>query len=159
MAKMSKDVDLCSQLLIVWLTHERENKDMTIHDEELAKTFIYQVIHKKFDVFGIDVVLPDELLAIITICTNSNPGQSQIVLKYLLDDIKKRKGPIPKGYVVTTEDFTFAFPTRFPILHEFKDLNEQFQKLWDAQKKEKTHAFDNDNKCDTPEWWLEVMEE
>lgn len=156
---MSKDVELCSQVFITWMMNEQANKDMAIHDEELSKLFISQVIHKKFDIFGINIVLPDELLAIITICTNSNPGQSQVLLKYLLEDIKKRKGPIPKGYVITANDFTHAFSTRFPVLHEFDDLNEKFQKMWDAQKKERVNPLDNDNLCDTPEWWLEVMEE
>ena len=149
--KHSQDVELCSQLFITWLMHEQNNKDMKIRDKELGSTFIFQVIHKKFDVFGIEIVLPDELLAIITTCTNSNPGQSQVLLKYLLEDIKKRKGPIPKGYVITADDFSFAFQTRFPILHEYKDLNEKFQKMWNAQKKEKTNPFDSDNKCDTPQ--------
>ena len=154
---MSKDIKLCIHIFIAWLIHEEDNKDMTIYDEELNNTFIFQMIRKKFDIFGINIVLPDELLAIITTCTNSNPGQSQILLKYLLDNIKKRKGPIPKGYVVKADDFALTFETRFPILHEFDDLNKKFQKLWDAQKKENVLPF-GDNRCDTPEWWLEVME-
>lgn len=155
----SKDLDLCSMLFINWLSNEKAGKDMTLYDEELNNTFIFQMIRKKFDVFGIKIVLPDELLAIITICTNSNPGQSQILLKYLLDNIKSRIGAIPEGYVVTADDFTHAFTMRFPILHEFDDLNEKFRKLWDGQKKEKKKEWESDNKCDTPEWWLEVMEE
>ena len=159
MSGISKDVELCSMLFINWISKEHAKKDMTQYDSELEKTFIFQVIRKKFDVFGVEIVLPDELLAIITVCTNSNPGQSQILLKYLLDNIKERKGLIKKGYIVTSDDFTHAFMTRFPILHEFQDLNEKFRKLWEGQKKEKTHPFDNDNMCDTPQWWLEVMEE
>lgn len=156
---ISEYAELCSKLLIAWSLQEQKKKDMTIHDKELSNTFIFQVISKKFDIFGIDIVLPDELIAIIDVCTNSNPGQSQILIKYLLENIKSRKGPIPKGYVVTAEDFAFTFQRRFPILHEYSDLNEKFQKLWDAQKKERINVFDSDNKCDTPKWWLEVMEE
>ena len=157
--KQSKNVDLCSMLFINWVRNEHAGKDMTQYDEELNNTFIFQVIRKKFDVFGINIVLPDELLAILTLCTNSNPGQSQLLLKYLLDNIKNRKGPIPKGYVITADDFTHAFTMRFPILHEFDDLNKKFEKLWNEQKKEKHKEWESDNKCDTPEWWLEVMEE
>jgi hypothetical protein len=145
-------------LFMMWIKKEYENEDMSVYDEELSKAFIFQVIRKKFEVFNIDIVLPDELLAIITTCTNSNPGQSQIILKYILDDIKNRKGPIPKGYVITTNDFSNAFNSDFPILHEFKYMNEKFQKLWDEQKIPRATSW-SDNKCDTPEWWLEVMEE
>lgn len=155
---LSEDEKTCSMLLLLWLNNEHKGKDMKTYDEEINKLFLTQVIRKKFEVFGIDIVLPDELLAIITICTNSNPGQGQILLKYILDDIKNRKGPIPKGYVVKSEDFVNAFESKFPILHQFKALNTKFQKLWDAQKKPSVLPFETDNKCDTPEWWLEVME-
>jgi hypothetical protein len=156
---MSKDIELCSTLLMNWGINEYAKKDMTIYDEELEKAFIFCIIRKKFNSYGIKIVLPDELLAILTVCTNSNPGQSQILLKYLLNDIKQRKGPIPEGYVITVEDFAFAFQTRFPILHEYKDLYKKFEKLWDEQKKVNLSGHGDYNMCDTPGWWLEVMEE
>jgi hypothetical protein len=31
-------------------------------------------------------------------------------------------------------------------------------KMWDGQKREVKNILESDNKCDTPEWWLEVME-
>jgi hypothetical protein len=153
-----KYVDSCGYAFISWIANEKENKDMTIHDEEFSNDFIFQMFEKKFKMFGVNIVLPDELIAIICMCTNSNPGQSQIILKYLLDNIKNRKGPISKGYIITTDDFVNAFSSRFPILHQYEDLNEKFQKLWDEQKMPRVTSW-SDNKCDTPEWWLEVMEE
>lgn len=138
---------------------EKEGRDMTEHDDDVMNIFTSRVIAKKFDVFGIDIVLPDPLLLILNICVENNPGQFQIVLKDLLNHIKKRKGPIPKGYVITSEDFSFCFMTDFPII-AIPKINDKYLKLWDGQKyvdmKDKNR--NRYNACDTPKWWKEVME-
>lgn len=155
---LNEKTETCAQALIAWGLSEHDKRDMTVHDEEIANMFTSRMIIKKFDVFGINIVLPDMLLLILAICTDCNPGQFQIILKDLLNSIKKRKGPIPDGYVITTEDFGFCFLTDFPII-EIPKIYDKYLKLWDGQKKPGEHKpWETDNLCDTPEWWKEVME-
>jgi len=143
--------ELCSKALMMWFIEEDKGKDMREHNPEVADMFISKVLLKKFEVFEIDIVLPDMLLLILDLCVEGNPGQVQIVLKDLLESIVKRNGKIPKGYIIKSEDVGFAFPMDFPIL-AIPELNKKYEQKWDAQKS------GGRNLCDTPEWWLEVME-
>lgn len=148
---------MCSKALIAWLMTEQEGKDMTAHDEEILNMFTSRVIMKKFEVFGIDIVIPDLLLLILSICVEGNPGQFQIILKDLLNSIKRRRGLIPAGYIITPMDFSLCFMNDFPIT-DIPHINDKYMKLWNGQKKETHKEFESDNLCDTPEWWKEVME-
>ena len=142
---------LCSRILLTWITEEQQKKDMSIHDKEVEELFTSKIILSKFKHFNIDIVLPDSLLVLLTVCTNSNPGQFQIVLKYLLNNIVKKKGPIPAGYVISSKDFVYCFPTDYPIM-EIPEIDQKFMKLWDKQK-----TSNGANACDTVDWWKEVM--
>lgn len=151
--------ELCSKILLSWFLIEKENPNMeyTSEDEEFLRTsFITKVILKKFKVFDIQIHLPMHLLMILSLCTNENPGQSQIILKDLLLSIKSKKGLIPNGYVITSNDFTLAFPFSFPII-EIPEINKKYEKLWNEQKRKKENPLELDNLCDTVEWWKEVM--
>jgi len=148
---------MCSKLLIIWFGQERDGVDFSNHDKEIKQLFISQVLLKRFEVFGINIVIPDPLLAILSCCTDSNPGQSQVILKDLLNHIKKIKGPIPDGYVIQSMDFSLCFPMNFPIT-EIPEVNAKYESMWIGQKIERTGTFSSDNLCDTPEWWKEVME-
>jgi len=156
MKELEEKKAMCSKALIGWLMEDQEGKDMSVHDKEIANIFTSRMIAKKFEVFGIDIVLPDMLLLILAICTDGNPGQFQIILKDLLNSIKKRQGPIPAGYVITPLDFSLCFMNDFPII-DIPSMNKKYETLWDGQKKEKHKEFESDNLCDTPEWWKEVM--
>ena len=149
--------EVCSKALIGWMISERNNDDMTKHDAEIESLFSSMVLLKKFKTFGIDIILPDMLLLILHVCVENNPGQIQIVLKDLLNNIKDKKGPIKSGYVITTEDFVDCFMTEFPII-EIPHIYDKYLKLWDGQKKDKHQPWESDNLCDTPEWWKEVCE-
>ena len=149
--------EMCSKALIAWTMTEQEGKDMSIHDKEVENMFTSQMILKKFNVFGIDIILPDLLLLILAICVDGNPGQFQIILKDLLNNIKKRTGPIQAGYIITAWDFSLCFMNDFPII-DIPHINDKYRKLWDEQKKPKTQPWETDNLCDTVEWWKEVME-
>lgn len=157
MISVEEKKDICSKALMTWFCQETDNHDFRNHDKEIAELFTSQVLIKKFNVFNIDIVLPDMLLLILNICTNNNPGQIQIILKDLLNDIKKRKGPIKAGYVVTSNDFSFCFPWNFPII-EIPEINAKYESLWMGQKIERDKPMMSDNLCDTIEWWKEVME-
>lgn len=159
MENVEETKDLCSKLLIYWSLIEKENPDMKYipEDEEFLRTsFIANVILKKFKVFDIQIHLPIHLLMILSLCTNENPGQSQIILKDLLLSIKSKKGPIPNGYVIISDDFSLAFPFSFPIM-EIPEINKKYEKLWNEQKRKKENPLESDNLYDTVEWWKEVM--
>ena len=149
--------ELCCRVFIIWSSQEKNNYDFKNHDKEVAELFTSQVLLKKFDVFGIDIILPDMLLMILNICTNDNPGQIQIILKDLLNSIKKRTGPIKPGYVITSHDFSFCFPWNFPIV-EIPEINIKYESLWMDQKIKRDKPIMSDNLCDTVDWWKEVME-
>ena len=149
--------EICSKALMMWFFQEKENHDFSNHDKEVLEIFTTKVLLKKFDVFDIDIVLPDPLLMILDICVSGNPGQIQIVLKDLLNSIKKRTGPIKPGYVISSMDFSLCFPFDFPII-ELPKMTAKYESLWIGQKIETDSPFSTDNLCDTPEWWKEVME-
>lgn len=148
--------DLCRKVLVSWELYEKDGKDYTIHDEDIKKLFISQVLFKKFEMFGIRIVLPDPLLLILHICVEENPGQCQVVLKDLLNSIKSRKGPIPTDYIITANDFSMCFMSDFPIIN-IKHIYDKYLKLWDGQKYADMKTGRIDNACDTVEWWKEVM--
>lgn len=152
--------ELCSTILLQWFLEEKNNTTMKYNEEDkefLKKSFIANVLLKKFEVFDIKIHLPTHLLMILSLCTNENPGQAQIILKKLLLSIKDRRGLIPENYVITSEDFVMCFPTSFPIM-EIPAISESFEILWNQQKKQgKLDYMESDNLCDTPEWWKEVM--
>lgn len=148
--------EICSRALISWMIGEKNNMDFKLHDEDIANLFTSRVLMKKFEVFGIDIVLPDLLLLILNVCTGNNPGQIQIVLKELLNSIKSKNGPIKPGYVITTSDFITCFPSKFPITG-IPEIDAKYESLWIGQKIKRESGC-SDNLCDTIEWWMEVME-
>ena len=149
---------ICSQALMTWLYSEIDNEELDIKEKDkICNIFPYNMILNKLDNYGVKVVLPDLLLMIVSLCTDNNPGISQIIIKELLSDIKEKQGNIPEGYIITSSDFVNCFPENFPIL-DIPEVYDKYIKLWDGQKRERPNEFSSDNLCDTPEWWLEVME-
>ena len=154
--------DYCTRVFVMWIFDEQENPNMDYQDKDkefLEESFITKMLLKKFEVFDIKIHLPVHLLMILSLCTNENPGQVQIILKQLLLSIKKRKGPISENYVITTDDFGMCFQDSFPIM-AIPAISESYMLLWDQQKKPRDDSkpWDSDNLCDTVEWWKEVME-
>ena len=147
--KDQEKIELCSRIFIAW---KLSNKAWNVHDDEILDAFIPGMLVKKMKAFGVDIFLPDPLLLLIDVCTESNPGQAQIILKDLLNNIVERTGKIKKGYMISAEDVAECWPTSFPIVSLKPEL---YEIKWIDQKTNK--AF-SDNLCDTPEWWLEVME-
>ena len=171
---MNENIELCGKLLIVWSMNQSNDKVMFGPEYE-QHSFIAKVLRKKLEVFKINVKLPDPLIMLIEICTESNPGISQLMLKEILTKVKSRKKLNPDvEYVITPDDFSLTYPNEFPVMDNspspsaglppfmkdaWKSLNpstsnweEYFHKAWDAQKDEN----DGHNKCDTPEWWWEI---
>lgn len=149
--------DICSKIFIQWFFEEKEDPSMSYREKDkeiIEHCFIAKVLLKKFEAFDIKIHLPVHLLLILSLCTNDNPGMVQVILKDLLLSIKKRKGPIPEGYVIKQMDFAFAFPTSFPFIDD-PVIYDKYLKLWDGQKYWKDEW--EHNACDTVEWWKEVI--
>lgn len=146
----------CFKVFSQWFINYRNNKDFTKHNKDVVNDiFIAKVLLKKFKAFNINIVLPDELLLLLFICTEDNPGQSQLILKVLLEDIKNKIKTIPDNYIITPEDFSHCFNS-FPIMQD-KEINDKYHKLWNKQKIKRNNPFESDNLCDTPEWWYEAI--
>ena len=157
---ISETVEYCCKVLMMWAMDEIDNPSMEYNERDkefIENSFISKVLLKKFEVFDIKIHLPAPLLIILSLCTNENPGQVQIILKKLLLDIKERKGAIPEGYVITSEDFGLCFQESFPIT-SIPIISEAYEVLWSEQKRTPKHPLESDNLCDTIEWWKEVME-
>jgi len=153
-----EQIELCGTALMNLLIEERNGSDMTKHDPEITGLFPICIVLDKLEKTGIDVVIPDMILMILDICCLGNPGVIQLMTKELLMDIKTRQGgSIPKGYVVTADDFVNAYGDAFPLL-SLPATEEKYHKLWEAQKKERLSSnLESDNQCDIPEWWQEIL--
>ena len=139
MAKIEemKDEEILSRMLIYWSL----NREVKYDPEFEKECFIARVLRRKLEAFNIDLKVPDPLCGIIMICTGSNPGVSQLMLKEIMTCNKKYSGEL------TPLDFSRTYPTSFPLMSKRK-WEEHFEKEWDAQKDE-----NGDNLCDTPDWW------
>ena len=142
---MKEDLELCSKVLMVWTLNPNSDK-INFDPEYQANSFIAKIIRKKFEVFQIPIKIPDPLLMLSEICTDSNPGVSQIMLKEVLSRISS----LELDYQVMPMDFVRVYATEFPLMRNPK-WEEHFRKLWDAQKS------DGNNLCDTRDWWMELF--
>ena len=160
-----EDKIMCTKLLALWMSCEKEDAKMeyTERDKEFfERSFVTKVLSKKLDAFDINVHIPSYLYMLISVCSDENPGNAQLILKELLTSIKNRKGAgIEKGYVITVSDFVDCFVESFPITG-IPAIAKKYQKMWDEQKIGRGAQYESDvnlsdNKCDTEYYWKEVM--
>ena len=144
---MSENIELCVKLFVSW--NFSRSRAMELDADYNNQSFIAKIIRKKIEVFEIPIQVPDYLLMLIEICTGSNPGISQIMLKSIMEKIPD----IQPNHVITPEDFSRAYVTEFPIIEESTKWEDHFRKLWDSQKDE-----NGNNLCDTKDWWMKVFE-
>lgn len=146
---------IVTKLYVDWIMKVNAGKDLLEHRESIKEeTFAAQILIRKMDamnILGVDFIMPDNLVLIIDVCTGSNPGLSQIVLKELLESIVAHKGLIGKHYLITPTDFSDAFE-KFPIIDDSN--REEWEKKWDAQKDKNGY-----NLVDTLGYWKDVMKE
>lgn len=154
----------CAQVLITWSMLECTNPTKIFrfqNDETEERAFTTNVLIKKLKAFDIDIKIPDPLFILIAVCVNDNPGMCQIMLKMILENICNIRGSkIPKGYVITSEDFVDAFPNDFPLMYEYKEMEELFLQKYMEQKDKSLMdtPLHSDNLMDTKEWWYEVYD-
>ena len=149
-------LEMCACLYINWAMNGDKN-DKLSHNYLLENSFISKMLLKKFDTFGIDIKIPDELLLLLSICSNENPGLVQVILMDLLQSIKNNLGEkIPKGYKISSLDFAKAFPNEFPII-ENESIYKKYVEKFDSIKTTDDNGFEL-NLCDTKEWWMQVIQ-
>ena len=148
-------LEMCACLYANWAINGDKN-DESFHNDLLENSFISKMLLKKFDVFDINIRMPDELLLLLSLCSNENPGLVQVILMDLLQSIKNNLGKkIPKGYKISSLDFAKAFPNEFPIIENesiYKKYIENFDSIKTTYNEVKLKL------CDTKEWWMQVIQ-
>lgn len=122
-------------------------------------TLTSRLLLVKIPGYGVKIIPPDWLIYLIEVCAGDHPGFLQLIYKELLTFINNHcygGTGIPENYKIRAIDFINCFRNAYPILLDPK-VYEKYSKMWDEQKKEKCNSADSDNKCDTAEYWLEVM--
>ena len=147
MNPMTETIELCSRAFIAWNFAAMEGKNMDRNEEYNAQSFIARVLRKKMEVFQVPVNIPDYLLILIELCTQGNPGVSQVMLKEILSAIPN----LQPGHEVKPDDFSRVYTADFPSM-ESPRWEQHFQELWDAQKN-----CEGKNLCDTADWWMELF--
>lgn len=145
---MSAIVKLCNKTLISWYIAECGDTSMDMDKEYNSTSFIAKVLRNKLKEFQVPIEIPDYLLILIELCTSSNPGISQVMLKEIMSHIPD----LEPGYEIESSDFTRVYPSNYPIMDDNPKWEKHFEELWLAQKDK-----EGNNLCDTPEWWLEVF--
>lgn len=141
-----------SKAFVIWSQAEITDNLDVFDGAYMKESFIGQMITKKFEAFDIDIKLLDPFVMIIDLCTDSNPGVSQLMIKEILENVPDLK----PGHTITTWDFLRIHDNKFPRM-SYPDINEKYEKLWNAQKKKRTSTYASDNKVDTKEYWLEIF--
>ena len=132
--------DLLTRLLIIWnIKSFNYDYDPREYDEEIAQQFLVKVIRKKLEAVGVDVVIPDYLALILNTCA-TNPAEIQMITVDILEQVRKNnKNKIPVGYVITPNDFSAAFPSKFPLIEEDNCIKEHYNKIWKTEEITSNH--------------------
>ena len=117
---------------------------------EKGKSIAANLFLIKFPGHGLTINTPDWFIHLIDICSNGNPGYMQLMYKEILENINKIKFDntgIPEGYTITTTDFAYCYPIKFPIVLD-PEIGEKYSNLWDQQKIpiRSSSFYDSDNK-------------
>lgn len=159
MANETKNTELFTKLLIAWGCRKFVNtldrsktaseNNMYISDEE--EDVISKIIWKRTERYGLK--LPIECAYIISIGSGGNPGIAIIMYYTLLEKIVKNRNnePLPRDYIITPDDFSMAFPMKFPDMED-STQKEGWEKAWDNQKDENGH-----NNVDKVEYWNKIF--
>ena len=144
-----------SKLFLTWTSEEfkGDKEKLKEYDPEVADLFEVQILRKKLEWAGVDVIIPDYCALIIASCADT-PAEVQMIATEILDAAMQNNNndKLPRGYVITTNDLCNAFDQAFPIVSIYPQIKEHYDKKWDDQKiKDRTGIIDN--QYDTLEFW------
>lgn len=101
----------------------REQKNDNSYDKafDVKDEYIIQVILKKIKFMHINITIPDCLLSVIFMIAN-NPVQAQIVAWEFVQSARHNNNyiPLPKGYVMTSDDFEYWFNNYYNINSDYE---------------------------------------
>lgn len=134
-------------LLMSWFNN-MNNESKLSKDKILESSFLAKVLAKKIEAMGLDVIVPNELLSIIILCSET-PAEVQMIFTDILDGVLEANkiDKLPKEYKITPFDFIYTYPDKFPITCLYPDVKERYNKKWDDQK------INGMNSYDTYEFW------
>ena len=141
--------DIIQILLMSWLNNmNNPSKSKLSKDEILESSFLAKVLVKKIEAMGLDIIVPNELLSIIILCSET-PAEVQMIFTDILDGVLEayKIDKLPKEYKITPFDFVYVYPDKFPITCLYPDVKERYNKKWDDQK------INGINSYDTYEFW------
>lgn len=135
-------------LLMSWFNNMNNSESKLSKDKILESSFLAKVLVKKIEAMGLDVIVPNELLSIIILCSET-PAEVQMIFTDILDGVLEANkiDKLPKEYKITPFDFIYAYPNKFPITCLYPDVKEKYNKKWDDQK------INGMNSYDTYEFW------
>lgn len=118
------------------------------YDDEINDYPLVKILRKKLEWGGVDVVIPDYLVMIIALCSES-PAEVQMIMVDILDKIyENNDNHIPKHYVITPIDFSITFPVKFPATMQYPEMKARYNRKWDEQK-----TPNRENSYDTKAFW------
>lgn len=148
-------VEMACKILMAWRIVENKNEVICGEGDDLYDdSFICKVLTKKMQAFQTGIKVPNLLSVLLEVCTDANPGQSQLLLADIIRELPK---PIPEEYTITTDDFTTAFKDLMPVVSRYKEVEERLANEWKEQKFPMDTKTFADNGVDTREWWMEVL--
>ena len=127
-----------------WLNNmNNPSKSKLSKDEILKSSFLAKVLAKKIEVMGLDVIVSNELLSIIVLCSET-PAEVQMIFTDILDGVLEayKIDKLPKEYKITPFDFVYVYPDKFPITCLYPDVKERYNKKWDDQKINGINSYD-----------------
>jgi len=151
--ELLKDV---STVFIAWALEESKDEPFdpyTKDHKDISDQFLIKIITKKLEWAGVDVIIPDYLALILDICAET-PADIQMLIIDILANIRNRYKDfhIPKGYVITTQDFVDVFEDQFPVMSIYENVRAEYDHKWDIQKLENRSDF-TDNMYDAHDFW------
>lgn len=151
----NETLNYVGKCMIMWsMEHTKNPEKCKEHSDDISESFICQVLNKRMKAFNTGIIIPDYLSLMIELCTNSNPGQSLMILAEILEKLPK---PVADGYVITPEDFIRVYTNKFPIVWWYEDINDRLNKRWNEQKVVPAHPLQTDNACGEPEYWNKLL--
>lgn len=150
MMDRNEKLGMLAQLLMLWQLGENKRSPRIIESEEdelIDGSFVPKILVKRMKVYGIPIQLPLELLAILEIGLNSNPGYSLVCLYEIIKAIPDLK----PQHIITANDFVRVFPDYFPDIDDPK-IFKRLEEMWDNQK-----TPDRLNKVDSRAYWMELF--
>lgn len=131
-------------------------------EDEVIKLNNYQTaydlyVQPKLNTADINIIMPLKFKLIFDICAGGDPGYIQVMVKDFLMQIKNnfKDKKYPDNYTISLFDYFSVYAFEHPPIIE--EDEEYFKNLYKQQKIKNQRYLSPDNKCDTLEYWREII--